>query len=745
MSVIKYLVALRYSFAIQLTVIHFKKNLILLIFWVALFSIAVAGNGAKYGAPYTVLEPEYLGRVSWVSFCWLGFAFGFFLTAWNLASYMLNSFRFPFLATLRRPFWHFCFNNSLIPFVFVVGYLISLTLFHINNAAHPSFITIGSYIVGFICGLVLILLVLGAYFRFTNKDIMNYTHLSDIIRKTPDWEKRYTNPKIERVDVYLNLRLYPRLVRGTEHYSDAALERVFQQNHLNALLFQLATTLLLMALGQLMDVPIFQIPSAASLLLLMAVLVSLIGAFSYWLTGWRTVGIILLFMLLNNSTQYDWINYNTPAYGLDYNCPPAIYNDTIIKQFNTDAQIERDKQYMLAILEQWKKKAQMAQGLSPDQNPVMLTLNYSGGGSRAAYWSVRMTQQLDSLLQRHALDDVFMMTGASGGMLGAAYMHELYYRQKNKQPIDLQNPQWLDNAGKDLLNPVIFSAATNDAFFPFKKFETAGHRYRKNRAYSFERKFHINTDSVLAERRVRDYLQAEQTAQIPLLIVTPTIVSNGKKMIISPHPVSYLTRSTNSYLFTHSTTETDGIEMSFFEKQDGDNLLMSSAIRMSATYPFILPDTYLPTDPPLQVMDAGFRDNHGYETTFRLINVFRDWLLANTRCVVMILIRADQKDEVLDYPIQSYTDRYLKPLQAFVTTDLQDYSIDLSASLANTALNGRFQIINFEYIPAKKHERAALSLHLTEREKNDIYKTVQNPFNRQSAKKLLQLLQMCQH
>lgn len=740
MSIINYLVGLRYSFATQLVVVHLKKNLILLLFWLVLFSIAVLGNGAKYGAPYTVLEPEYLGQVSWISFFWLGMAFGLFLTAWNLAAYMLNSFRFPFLATLRQPFWHFCINNAVIPLIFIVGYIISLISFHITNNVSLSYITLAGYIAGFGVGIVLVVLLFGLYFRLTNKDIMNYRHLSDIIRKTPDWEKRYANPKIERVDFYLNLYLRTRLVRGTEHYSDTALARVFQQNHLNALLFQFFTALLLMILGQLMDIPIFQLPSAASLMLLMAVLVSLIGAFTYWLTGWRTVGIIALFLLLNNSTEYDWINYNTPAYGLNYDCPPAIYNDTLIKQFNSDAQILSDKQYMLAVLEHWKKKAQAAQGLTPDQKPVMLTLNFSGGGSRAAYWSVRMIQQLDSLMQNHALDNVFMMTGASGGIIGAAYMHELFYRKQNNENIDLQNPQWLDNIGKDLLNPVMFSAMANDIFYPFKKFEAAGYTYRKNRAYAFERKLHINTDSVLANRRINDYRAAEYAAQIPLLIITPTIVSNGKKMIISPHRVAYLTRSTNSYLFTHSTTETDGIEMRFFEQQDGNNLLLSSAVRMSATYPFILPDTYLPTDPPLQVMDAGFRDNHGYETTFRFINTFREWLIENTDRVVMVLIRADQKDEVLDYPIQSYTDRYLKPLQAFVTTDMQDYSIDLGASLVSTALNGRFEVINFEYIPAKKHERAALSLHLAEREKNDIYNTVKNPFNRQSAQKLAQIL-----
>lgn len=61
-----------------------------------------------------------------------------------------------------------------------------------------------------------------------------------------------------RVDTYLNEALQPRLVRSVSHYDSRLLMRIFRQNHLNALIIQLATILVLMLLGWLIDHPFFE-------------------------------------------------------------------------------------------------------------------------------------------------------------------------------------------------------------------------------------------------------------------------------------------------------------------------------------------------------------------------------------------------------------------------------------------------------------------------------------------------------
>src|SRR5690606_36614921 len=81
--------------------------------------------GTKYGVPYLCLSPKYLGTVSFWSFFIVGFSLGGFVMAFNISCYIQSGSDFPLLATLSKPFARFCTNNSFIPLVFMVAYLIS--------------------------------------------------------------------------------------------------------------------------------------------------------------------------------------------------------------------------------------------------------------------------------------------------------------------------------------------------------------------------------------------------------------------------------------------------------------------------------------------------------------------------------------------------------------------------------------------------------------------------------------------
>ncbi len=108
-----FLVQLVYFFPLQLLFVHIKKNQQLLLFWFMLF-LTITGNlGLKYGIPYLFLAPEYLGELSFMSYFIVGFAIGGFVVAFNLSSYIMNGFRFPFLATLSKPFfYHYAFHHK---------------------------------------------------------------------------------------------------------------------------------------------------------------------------------------------------------------------------------------------------------------------------------------------------------------------------------------------------------------------------------------------------------------------------------------------------------------------------------------------------------------------------------------------------------------------------------------------------------------------------------------------------------
>ena len=99
--------------------------------------------------------------------------------------------------------------------------------------------------------------------------------------------------------------------------------------------------------------------------------------------------------------------------------------------------------------------------------------------------------------------------------------------------------------------------------------------------------------------------------------------------------------------FTDSTSEMTGPDAvdfaAMFKDENPMNLRMLTALRMNATYPYILPSVWLPSNPVIDVMDAGLRDNYGQETSLRFLNVFKDWINENTRGVLIIQVRSRQK------------------------------------------------------------------------------------------------------
>ena len=104
-----------YSFAFRLLLLDFKKNQLLLIFWLVFFGIITNSVAPRYGVAYLFWGPEYFDKMSFYSYFITGFACGGFIMAYNIASYIKNGFRFPFLATLRNPFMKYCLNNFLLP------------------------------------------------------------------------------------------------------------------------------------------------------------------------------------------------------------------------------------------------------------------------------------------------------------------------------------------------------------------------------------------------------------------------------------------------------------------------------------------------------------------------------------------------------------------------------------------------------------------------------------------------------
>ena len=157
-----------------------------------------------------------------------------------------------------------------------------------------------------------------------------------------------------------------------------------------------------------------------------------------------------------------------------------------------------------------------------------------------------------------------------------------------------------------------------------------------------------------------------------------------------------------------------------------------SAMRLNATFPYVLPNVWLPSKPVVDVMDAGIRDNYGQETMMRFLDVFNDWLKENTAGVVMIQIR-DRKATEWEESISNsgLSGLITKPLTVIQLNwmKIQDYYHEEFISMANNRFTFPFEKMSFAYLPSKRSKGAALNFHLTTKEKVDIYESLYAPAN----------------
>ena len=744
---------LYHSFSIQLLVLHCKKNLLFLIAWVLLFALASGAIASNLGANYLFVAPEYMNEVGFWSFFILGLAFGSFTMTWNMTCYMLDAKQFPFLATLARPFSKFCINNFIVPLAFLLFLIIISVRFQaFYELRNTQEIIIN--ISGLLLGCLIMVILFDRYFKYTNKDILNYLKerkgSPPNLSKAPTPGTRRNTPNIYKIRSgktkvvvrnFISERLKTRLVRGVGHYESSLLVSVFRQNHSNAIVAILAALFILIVLGYLVEYPVFRIPAGASAFILGSIFIALTGAINYWFGEWSITAFIGIILAVNIITSFDAIKHKNKAYGLRYDnveYPNYTYAN-MLAMASSNGEMSMDRAHTIEILENWK--ARVTEG--KDEKPKIVFLCVSGGGLKTATWSMQVLQRADSSLNGKLLDHTAIISGASGGLLGMAYARELLLKKRNGEDINIYDPQYIKNISKDLLNPVAFTIVSNDLFIPWASFNIGDKVYRRDRGYVFENQLNENTGGIL-NKNISDYRQPEYDATIPLMMITPSIVNDGRRLIISPQGVSYMTVAPID-LDLINDIEVDGIDFGqMFKNQDADSLRFLTALRMNATYPYILPNVHLPTNPGIEVMDAGFRDNFGIKSATRFIHVFKDWILENTSGVTLVQVTGVNKfEEVEPSTNRGLFSSLINPLGiATQILSLQEYEHDTNLVFLYDLLgHDMFETIRFTYRPTAENTKASMTFHLTEREQNDIMDAFYLPQNQTSLKRLERALE----
>jgi hypothetical protein len=492
----------------------------------------------------------------------------------------------------------------------------------------------------------------------------------------------------------------------------------------------------LIVIGFYMDDLAFQVPAAASILIFFAAMTAVIGALSYFLQSWSLPIFVILILFIDVLYKNEIIDTRNKAYGVNYinKTERPDYNKQALQQICLPDKIAADKANMLQILENWKKN-------QAAEKPVMIFINVSGGGLRSGTFVMNTLQQLDSAVNGKLMQHTMMISGASGGMLAATYYRELYRLKQKDTSLDLYSRAYSDNIAKDLLNPVFSSMVARDIFSPAQKFTVAENKYVKDRAYAFEQKLNQNTGQIL-DRQIKDYAADEKSANIPLTIFNSTITRDGRRMMISTQPISFMMKP--SVYANDSTVSPDAVDFAaMFARQSPLNIRLLTALRMNASFPYVLPNVWLPSNPVIDVMDAGLRDNFGQETSLRFIENFKDWLTQNTSAVIILQMRDRMMDNWQEpFETGSITDLMIKPATMLQHNwqKIQDYSETDQYSYLHSEKDFNMQHIIFMYVPETEEKGAALNFHLTAREKRDVKESFNNQYNQASLKRIKELL-----
>lgn len=742
-----------FSFPVQLFLLHLRKNLALLLVWLVLLGIILEQFGVVLGIPFLFLDPEYLHQVSWLSFFLMGVGLAILTMAFHMTTYIVDGRQFRFLAVVPKPFIHFCINNSIVPLLFYLIYIVKFIIFQLDNDLSSDWEVV-KYYLGFTLGSLVSYGLIFGYFTFTNKDffILFAGNLDKRLKKVKltraaalSQYKEIKNKK-DTVITYLDFRLKLMDVRpDLSRFDSQKLLRVFDQNHLNLFLIQSFLILFVLFLGFFKEQEILQFPAAMSVTLLLAILIMLVGAMSFWLRSWATLLVILLLFSVNYFSNFSFLNRPHEAFGINYKVDPAAYTLARLDSLVHPDTLKRDRENTLQILDNWKSK------FPNDSFPKLVFVAASGGGQRAALWTLHVLQTIHKATEGEITKHTELYTGASGGVLGEAFFREIYLRSLTNPAVDPTDSEYLNQISADNLNSIIFTLLVNDLLIRNQKFEYRGQSYLKDRGFAFENQLNKNTKGIM-DKPLVDYQKPEFEARIPLLPVTTLVTNDGRKLVISPHSMSYLGSSTMGKTGLEEKKQSIDF-LRFFAAHDPENIRFLSALRMSATFPFITPNVELPSVPVMETMDTGLSDNFGIQDALRFLYVFQDWVSQNTSGVVLVFIRDSEKStEIPKTELPRIFEKVFNPLKNIYTNwdNVQTIQNEVLFNYMNESMPFEMERIEFEYAPEqvqvqelsgsqKTMQRASLNWRLTAREKKSILSSMESFKNQQAIRRIQEI------
>ena len=115
------------------------------------------------------------------------------------------------------------------------------------------------------------------------------------------------------------------------------------------------------------------------------------------------------------------------------------------------------------------------------------------------------------------------------------------------------------------------------------------------------------------------------------------LIEDGRRLLLSNLDLRWVVRNSGN-LLNRDNCSYSREAIQYYERfpeagksSDSPRLKLSTAVRMSASFPFFSPTVCLPTWPRRRVVDAGYYDNYGVSVaaSYLFSAHHRDWILKN--------------------------------------------------------------------------------------------------------------------
>jgi hypothetical protein len=262
----------------------------------------------------------------------------------------------------------------------------------------------------------------------------------------------------------------------------------------------------------------------------------------------------------------------------------------------------------------------------PNREPVLVAVAASGGGITASLWTAKVLAELQREFGAEFSESIYGLSTVSGGSVGAMYFIDAF--DDGRAPSEDSLRPLIERAGTSSLSATAWGLAYPDFWRgfslqnPFRPFF--------DRAWAMEqvwrRTLRPGEGKVPTLGSWREDVRAGRR---PAALFNATIVETGERLVLSPLKLNPLPGGcvadnpgfddcVDARTFTH-----------LYEDKD---LPVTTAARLSATFPFVSPITRprLATGDdlsnPYHVADGGYYDNYGVVTLVeglrRVLNIY---------------------------------------------------------------------------------------------------------------------------